>query len=63
MAEPSGPVEGPADTPLADDPALQKASLALLLRERLVATVDGRSGEVVTANDRFAELLHLPPRA
>ncbi|UQU65447.1 PAS domain S-box protein [Couchioplanes caeruleus] len=43
--------------PLASDPALQQASLALLLHERLIATVNARTGAVVAANDRFCDLV------
>ena len=49
MAQPASPLES--------DPALQQASLALLLHERLIATVNARSGVVVAANDRFCDLV------
>jgi methyl-accepting chemotaxis protein len=39
------------------DPALQRASLSLLLHERIIATVNARAGVVVTANDRFYHLI------
>ena len=44
-------------SPFDADPALQQASLALLLQERIVATVNGRTGLIVAANDRFCDLL------
>jgi len=46
-----------AQLSIASDPALQRASLALLLHERLIATVNARTCEVVSANDRFCELV------
>jgi methyl-accepting chemotaxis protein len=39
------------------DPALQRASLSLLLHERIIATVNARAGVVVAANDRFFNLI------
>ena len=45
---------------LAADPALQRASLALLLHERIIATVNARAGVVVAANDRFCDLVGRP---
>jgi methyl-accepting chemotaxis protein len=42
------------------DPALQRASLALLLHERIIATVNARAGVVVAANNRFCDLVGRP---
>ncbi|MEV6629790.1 PAS domain S-box protein [Actinoplanes sp. NPDC051470] len=47
-------------TPTADDRPLNRAALELLLHERLVATVSARNGEVVSANERFCELIGRP---
>ncbi|AGZ46314.1 methyl-accepting chemotaxis protein [Actinoplanes friuliensis] len=47
-------------TPFAADPALQQAALALLLHERLIATVNARAGVVTAANDRFFDLIGRP---
>ncbi|GGK83120.1 PAS domain S-box protein [Mangrovihabitans endophyticus] len=40
-------------TPLVENPALHRAALSLLLHERLVATVNARTGTVMAANERF----------
>ena len=44
-------------TPFETDPALQRASLELLLHERILATVNARTGTVTAANDRFFDLI------
>jgi methyl-accepting chemotaxis protein len=44
-------------TAAADDRPLQRAALDLLLHERLIATVNGRTGEVAAANERFCNLI------
>jgi methyl-accepting chemotaxis protein len=49
MAQPASPIES--------DPALQQASLSLLMHERIIATVNARSGVVVAANERFFDLI------
>jgi methyl-accepting chemotaxis protein len=47
-------------TVLQADPAMQHAALALLLHERIIATVNARAGVVVAANDRFCDLVGRP---
>ena len=47
-------------TPFDEDRQLHRAALELLLHERLVATVSGRTGELVSANDRFCDLIGQP---
>ncbi|WP_198028948.1 PAS domain S-box protein [Actinoplanes sp. N902-109] len=49
MAQPASPIES--------DPALQQASLSLLMHERIIATVNARSGVVAAANERFFDLI------
>ncbi|GAA2550066.1 hypothetical protein GCM10010435_19950 [Winogradskya consettensis] len=49
MAQPAPQLEA--------DAALQQASLNLLMHERLIATVNARSGVVVAANERFYDLV------
>jgi methyl-accepting chemotaxis protein len=46
--------------PFDEDRQLHRAALELLLHERLVATVSGRTGELVSANDRFCDLIGQP---
>lgn len=45
-----------AQLSITSDPARQQASPALLLHERLIATVNARTGEVMSANDRFVDV-------
>ncbi|GLY95435.1 PAS domain-containing methyl-accepting chemotaxis protein [Actinoplanes sp. NBRC 103695] len=47
-------------TPFDEDRQLHRAALELLLHERLVATVSGRTGGLVSANDRFCDLIGQP---
>ncbi|GAA2504752.1 methyl-accepting chemotaxis protein [Winogradskya humida] len=49
MAQPASQLEA--------DAALQQASLNLLMHERIIATVNARSGVVVAANERFYDLV------
>ncbi len=46
-----------ADPTIESDAALQHAALALLLHERLIATVNARTGDVTSSNERFADLV------
>ncbi len=46
-----------ADPTIEYDSTLQRAALALLLHERLIATVHARTGDIMSSNARFAELV------
>ncbi|WP_306214926.1 PAS domain S-box protein [Actinoplanes sp. RD1] len=47
----------PAASSFEMEPALARASLELLLHERILATVNARTGNVLSANERFFDLI------